>query len=109
MIYLYEVINSFGLVCYHTEIESSFSPFNVLNEDLVIDSKNNIKSSTEDSKKNNESSTENSTSNSVTSTEKVIQNTTSAAEEIVETPVVEKVIETTSTPEEIVEKTNTLK
>ena len=90
-----------------TEVENSFSPFNVLNEDLDKDSKNNIESFTEDSKKNNESSTENSTSNSVTSTEKVIQNTTSAAEEIVETPVVEKVIETTSTPEEIVEKTNT--
>ena len=90
-----------------TEVENSFSPFNVLNEDLDKDSKNNIESFTEDSKKNNESSTENSTSNSVTSTEKVIQNTTSAAEEIVETPVVEKVIETTSTPEEIVVKTNT--
>jgi hypothetical protein len=86
-----------------TEVENSFSPFNVLNEDLDKDSKNNIESFTEDSKKNNESSTENSTSNSVTSTEKVIQNTTSAAEEIVETPVVEKVIETTNTPEEIVD------
>jgi len=117
-----------------TDIENSFSPFNVLNEDLDIDSKNNIESSTEDSKKNNESSTENSTSNSVTSTEKVIQNTTSNSEsstekvienstnnsesstekvienttsipeKIVETPVVEKVIETTKTTEEIVDE-----
>ena len=117
-----------------TEVENSFSPF--LNEDSVIDSKNNIESSIEDSKKNNESSTENSTNNSVTSTEKVIENTTSnsesstekvienstnnselstekviettkTTEEIVDEPIVKEDIEKTSTPEEVVETTST--
>ena len=117
-----------------TEVENSFSPF--LNEDSVIDSKNNIESSIEDSKKNNESSTENSTSNSESSTEKVIENTTSnsesstekvienstnnselstekviettkTTEEIVDEPIVKEDIEKTSTPEEVVETTST--
>ena len=102
-----------------TEVENSFSPF--LNEDLVIDSKNNIESSIEDSKKNNESSTENSTNNSVTTTEKVIENTTSnsesstekviettkTTEEIVDEPIVKEDIEKTSTPEKVVETTST--
>ena len=102
-----------------TEVENSFSPF--LNEDLVIDSKNNIESSIEDSKKNNESSTENTTSNSESSTEKVIENTTSnsesstekviettkTTEEIVDEPIVKEDIEKTSTPEKVVETTST--
>jgi len=102
-----------------TEVENSFSPF--LNEDSVIDSKNNIESSIEDSKKNNESSTENSTSNSESSTEKVIENstnnselstekvieTTKTTEEIVDEPIVKEDIEKTSTPEEVVETTST--
>jgi len=61
-----------------TEVENSFSPF--LNEDSVIDSKNNIESSIEDSKKNNESSTENLTNNSETSTENLTNNSESSTE-----------------------------
>ena len=87
-----------------TEVENSFSPF--LNEDSVIDSKNNNESSIEDSKKNNESSTENTTSNSESSTEKVIE-TTKTTEEIVDEPIVKEDIEKTSTPEKVVETTST--
>jgi len=61
-----------------TEVENSFSPF--LNEDSVIESKNNIESSIEDSKKNNESSTENLTNNSETSTENSTNNSETSTE-----------------------------
>ena len=87
-----------------TEVENSFSPF--LNEDSVIESKNNIESSIEDSKKNNESSTENSTNNRESSTEKITE-TTKTPEKIVDVPIVQESIETTSTPEEVVETTST--
>ena len=94
-----------------TEVENSFSPF--LNEDSVIESKNNIESSIEDSKKNNESSTDNSKNNSETSTEnsknnresstEKITETTKTPEKIVDVPIVQESIETTSTPEEVVD------
>ena len=61
-----------------TEVENSFSPF--LNEDSVIESKNNIESSIEDSKKNNESSTENLTNNSESSTDNSKNNSETSTE-----------------------------
>jgi len=108
-----------------TEVENSFSPF--LNEDSVIDSKNNIESSIEDSKKNNESSTENLTNNSEsstenstnnresstdnsknnseTSTENLTNNSESSTENLTNNreSSTEKITETTKTPEKIVD------